>query len=166
MTNTLHYWNNHYAKTSFRWYLILAILFIGLSLQTTLAQAKCSFVGVAPISFGIYDVFSGSPNNNGVGSLSVDCNGGGHSSFVVRLSTGQSNSYVSRVMMSGGNRMYYNLFTSAARTVVWGDHTGGSATMGVDKNSLSILNIFGQIPERQDVGVGLYTDNIIVTVDF
>jgi spore coat protein U-like protein len=166
MINTLHYFKNNCTKNSFCWYSCAVILLMGLLLQTKLVQAKCSFVGVAPISFGIYDVFSGSPNNNGVGTISIDCKGAGHSSFVVRLSTGQSNSYVSRVMMSGGKRMYYNLFTSAARTVVWGDHTGGSATMGVYKNSVSTLNIFGQIPERQDVSVGLYTDNIIVTVDF
>ncbi|WP_159460877.1 spore coat protein U domain-containing protein [Polynucleobacter kasalickyi] len=33
-------------------------------------------------------------------------------------------------------------------------------------NTTTTLNIFGQIPERQDANVGVYMDNIIVTVDF
>lgn len=163
--NSYSHINNHRIRSGFLWHSCVVIIFMGLLFQAKLALAACSFVGVTPINFGTYDVFARSPNNNGVGSISINCHGGG-SSFVVRLSTGQSNSYLSRVMMSGGNRMYYNLFTSAARTVVWGNGTGGSATMGIYNNSVSTLNIFGQIPEGQDASVGMYMDNIIVTVDF
>jgi spore coat protein U-like protein len=69
-------------------------------------------------------------------------------------------------MRSGANVLTYNLYTSAARTVIWGDGTGGSSTISARSNSTTILDLFGQIPAGQDVGVGTYTDSITTTVIF
>jgi spore coat protein U-like protein len=130
------------------------------------AAPSCAFNSVTGVSFGAYDVFATTPNNNGVGSLTIRCQGGGAPTFVVTLSTGQSHSYVSRVMKSGGNQLNYNLYTSAARTVVWGDGKGSLGAMTVARNSTSTLSVFGQIPAAQDVAVGIYTDSIVATVNF
>jgi spore coat protein U-like protein len=133
--------------------------------HASVAFGNCSFSEVSPVSFGVYDVFSESSNNNGIGSITIKCHDKG-SSYKVQLSTGQSNTYSTRVMISGTNRMNYNLYTSASRTLVWGDGTEGSSEMGLNKNSKSILNIFGKIPANQDLAVGIYFDNIVVTVEF
>jgi spore coat protein U-like protein len=69
-------------------------------------------------------------------------------------------------MKSGANLLNYNLYTSAARNVVWGDGTGGSNTMSATANGSTTLNIFGQIPASQDAAVGTYTDSITATVNF
>jgi spore coat protein U-like protein len=129
-------------------------------------DTSCRFTTVTAVGFGAYDVFSGTPNNNGVGSLRIRCQGGGSKTFIVRLSTGQSHIYSTRVMRSGANVLTYNLYTSAARNVVWGDGTGGSSTMAVNRNSTTTLSLYGQIPAGQDVAVGIYSDNITATVDF
>jgi spore coat protein U-like protein len=134
--------------------------------QPLFAASSCSFISLTTVSFGAYNVFSKSPNNNGIGSFTILCQSGGGSNFVVTLSTGQSNNYASRVMMSGGNRLYYNLYTSAARTVVWGDGTGGSNVMTAAKHSTTALSVFGQIPAGQNAFVGTYTDNITIIVNF
>jgi spore coat protein U-like protein len=134
--------------------------------QPLFAATSCSFTSLSPVSFGAYNVFSKFPNNNGVGSITILCQSGGGPSFVVKLSTGQGNSYASRVMVSGGNRLNYNLYTSAARTVVWGDGTGGSNVMTAAKRSTTVLSVFGQIPAGQDATVGTYVDNVTVTVNF
>jgi spore coat protein U-like protein len=134
--------------------------------QPLLAATSCSFSSLTSISFGAYDVFSVLPNNNGVGSITILCQSGEDSNFVVTLSPGQSNSYASRVMRSGGNRLNYNLYTSAARTVVWGDGTSGSSVMSAVKHRTTTLSVFGQIPVGQDATVGTYTDNITVIVNF
>lgn len=132
----------------------------------TFAAPSCSFNSSAPVSFGVYDVLSASPNVNGVGSITIKCQGGGPHTFVVSLSRGQSNSYAFRVMKSGGNSLNYNLYTSTQRTRVWGDGTGGSRTMTVERNSTTTLSIFGEIPAGQDAATGIYLDNIAATVDF
>jgi spore coat protein U-like protein len=128
--------------------------------------ASCTFQSVAGVSFGAYDVFSPSPNNNGVGRLTISCSGGGSNRFNVALSAGQSHSHVTRTMTSGANTLNYDLFTDSACTVIWGDGTGGSSMMSVPKNSTTTLYIYGEIPPGQDVAAGVYTDSIIATVSF
>jgi len=141
------------------------LLFIILCIQTDIVFANCAFTSITGVSFGIYDVFSALPNNNGVGSITVNCRGG-TSSFVMLLSSGLSNSYTSRIMMNGANSLNYNLYTNAGRTLVWGDGSGGSLTLTGLGNGKTTLNVFGQIPPGQNAKVGIYTDNIVVTVNF
>jgi spore coat protein U-like protein len=70
------------------------------------------------------------------------------------------------MMRSGANTLTYNIYTSASRSIVWGDGTGGSHTQTAYKNSTTTLNLFGQIPAGQDVPKGIYIDNLIATVNF
>ena len=145
-----------------------AIVAAGLAFlpASAVAAASCAFSSVIPVSFGVYDVLSASPNINGVGSITIMCQGGGPTTFVVSLSTGQSNSFASRVMKNGGNSLNYNLYTSAGRTIVWGNGTGGSSTMTVARNQTTTLSIFGAIPAAQDVAIGNYLDSISAAVLF
>jgi spore coat protein U-like protein len=140
------------------------ILLIMLS-RISIAAAFCSITSLSAVDFGTYNVFSAQSNNNGVGNVTIQCQNG-PPTFVVNLSRGQSNSYISRVMKSAGNTLNYNLYTSAARIVVWGDGTGGSSTMSVNRNSTTTISVFGQIPAGQDAAVGAYTDNITTTINF
>jgi spore coat protein U-like protein len=135
--------------------------------QTSLAATSCRFTSVDPVSFGVYDIFSTQPNNNGVGSLTIHCQGGGNN-IEVTLSTGQSGSYTMRMMKSGANHLDYNLYTGTDRSTVWGDGHGhgNSQVMTVKKNITTTLSIFGQIPAGQDAAVGTYTDSIVATVNF
>lgn len=134
--------------------------------QVALAATSCTFTSASPVGFGAYEVFAALPNNYGVGSITVDCSKSGSGTFDVSLSTGQSNTYASRVMMAGTKILQYNLYTSAVRNVVWGDGTGGSQVMTVPKNKVVTFDIFGQIPAGQDAAVGMYTDSIIAVVMF
>lgn len=145
-----------------------AIIAAGLAVLPAPASAErsCEFRSLIPVSFGVYDVLSASPNINGVGSITIRCEGGGPSTFVVTLSTGQSNSYASRVMKNGGNSLNYNLYTSSGRTIVWGNGSGGSNTRTANRNTTTTLDIFGKIPAEQDVAVGSYLDSITATVNF
>jgi len=126
------------------------------------SAAKCS-IDSTGVTFGTYDIFSPTANNDGIGTLHVDCKG---SSGEVKLSTGHSHSYAAREMTSGANSIHYNLYINPARSVVWGDGTGGSHTMTVDKNHESTVSVYGQIPAGQDAAVGLYSDHVTATVDY
>jgi spore coat protein U-like protein len=145
---------------------VLCTALIAFASQTSLAATSCTFTSVNPVRFGVYDIFSTQPNNNGVGSLTIDCKGSGNDNFEVTLSTGQSHSYATRTMRSGGNHLDYNLYTGADRSAVWGDGHGGSQLLTVRKNKATTLSVFGQIPAGQDAAVGTYTDPIVATVTF
>jgi spore coat protein U-like protein len=140
------------------------MLLFGLGLPLS-ARAACQFTSVSDVNFGSYNVFARSHNNDGVGSLRIKCQGGGKAATVM-LSAGQSHNFSPRTLRSGAHLLNYNLYTSAARTIVWGDGSAGTSTMTAGKNANSELDVFGSIPEGQDPAVGNYTDNIVVTVNF
>jgi spore coat protein U-like protein len=144
---------------------VLCAAMVAFVSQTSLAATSCRFTSVDPVSFGVYDIFSTQPNNNGVGSLTIDCKGGGNNTFEVTLSTGQSHSYTTRTMRSGANHLDYNLYTGADRSAVWGDGHGNQL-MTVRKDHATTLHVYGQIPAGQDAAVGTYTDTIVATVAF
>lgn len=128
--------------------------------------AACNFKSATGVGFGLYNVFDLLPNTSGVGSLTIACQGGSGSAYDVSLSTGQSHSFTSRSMKHGAMTLSYNIYTSAARSLVWGDGTGGSSTQSAYKNTTATLTLFGQIPAGQDVANGIYTDTLIATVNF
>jgi spore coat protein U-like protein len=138
------------------------LLGLGLPLQ---ALAACQLTSLSDVNFGAYNVFARSPNNDGVGSLRIKCQGSGKASTVM-LSSGQSQSFAPRTLRSGAHSLNYNLYTSVSRTIVWGDGTAGTHTMSAGKNASTVLDVFGSIPEGQDPAVGNYSDNIVVTVNF
>lgn len=146
--------------------LCISAMWLAVLSQPLFAAPSCSFNSASAVSFGSYNVFDAFPNNNGVGSIRIRCVGGGGPTFVVTLSTGQSNSYAMRVMNSGVNKLNYNLYTSTARGVIWGNGSGGSSVMSVSRNATTTLSIFGQIPAGQDASVGVYSDTIVTTVNF
>ena len=144
---------------------VLCTAMVAFVSQTSLAATSCRFTSVDPVSFGVYDVFATQPNNNGVGSITIDCKGSGNDPFDVTLSTGQSHSYTTRTMRSGVNHLDYNLYTGADRSAVWGDGHGNQL-MTVRKNKATTLHVYGQMPAGQDVAVGTHTDAIVATVNF
>jgi spore coat protein U-like protein len=156
---------NHQQRLGQEWAtLALVVLLLGLGLPLS-ALASCQFTSVSDVNFGAYNVFARSPNNDGVGSLRIKCQGGGRNATVM-LSSGQSQSFTPRTLRSGAYSLNYNLYTSASRTMVWGDGSAGTSTMAAGKNASTVLDVFGSIPEGQDPAVGNYSDNIVVTVNF
>jgi spore coat protein U-like protein len=88
----------------------------------------------------------------------------------VALSSG-SGSYAAREMSSGTNVLRYNLYTTAARTVVWGDTTSGtgivtgSITFGAGQKDLSVIHpVHGRIPGNQSPAPGNYATAVPITV--
>jgi spore coat protein U-like protein len=125
-----------------------------------LATAACT-LSVQSANFGAYDVFDNSPVDS-VGNVNVACDV--TTSYTIALGPG-SGTYVNRHMLSGSNELLYNLYTDAARTIVWGDGSGSTATVvssGINNNH----TIYGRIPARQNVSVGAYADTVIVTLTF
>jgi spore coat protein U-like protein len=73
-------------------------------------------------------------------------------------------------MLSGSERLYYNLYLDPGRSTVWGDGTGGTGQYSVSKTKNDWLNlnipVYGRVPPAQDVAPGSYSDLIVVTVNW
>ncbi len=135
-------------------------------MPTTSAQAACSLSGAA-IAFGNYDPISLTPLDT-AGAVVYRCGSSDHN-ITITLSRGGGTSFATRRMVNGAEQLFYNLYRDAARTVIWGDGTGGTQayTIGNPQNNQDTsVPIFGRAPAGQNVSVGNYSDTITVTLIF
>jgi len=96
------------------------------------------------------------------GAIRVKCNNG--TSYSVLLDGGQSGNTAARYLQSGaGQRVYYNLYTSAAHSTVWDNLTGVAQTANGADNWLPV---YGMIPVQTTPAVGSYTDTVQVTINW
>ena len=127
-------------------------------------------ISASGVTFGAYDTRAAGPDD-GTGSIDLLCHPR-DSSVSVALSAGGSGSFATRRMSSGGAQLDYNLYTSSARTIVWGDGSGGTSSVVLTDGGVSggrrrfSADIFGRIPARQNVPAGTYVDTIVMTVTF
>jgi spore coat protein U-like protein len=128
------------------------------------AQPQCVVTAV-PVDFGVYRQISAIPADSN-GTIAIHCRFFGPYSIAIN-SPGTGN-FTGRHMSRSGSQLFYQLYTDAARRTVWGDGTGGSATVSgfcagsCDNNH----SVYGRLPPRQSVAPGTYTDTVVVTVVF
>lgn len=144
----------------------LLACFAGLALGTTatsLGAVECTLAADAAdgVAFGNYDFLSPTALD-GAGGITVHCDA--ETPYTIALSPGYG-SYEARQMRSGEHPLNYNLYTDASRTIVWGDGTFGTQTVGGSVAD-HMYSVYARAPAGQNPYVGTYTDNITVTLTF
>ncbi len=140
--------------------------------KAELGRSQCR-VNATSVRFGNYDSFSSTPSDT-TGTISVSC-----TSDVVKANVSMGPSAISgmfiprRMKQSGGaDRLSYNIYTDVARTVVFGNGTGGTTNIRLQRPPgkpapwNQNIEIYGRIPPGQDVSVGSYADTLTVTLDW
>lgn len=145
---------------------------------TGAARAGCSSSGACLCSISLTSIVFGSYNpqalspTDSVGTLSVSCSSPdpADSTMSIAFSPGVSGNSNARTMQSGVHLLYYNLYTDATRTSVWGDGSGGGETVAANfpatSGGLVRMHIYGRIPAQQNAWVGVYHDSVTVTVSY
>lgn len=133
---------------------------------TATVTANCT-ASSTPVAFGSVDVTSGS-NFDSTGQVTVTCTNGTSWSAAAGVGTGAGASFASRKMTSGGNLLDYSLYTDAPRSNVWGDGTGGTATViNTGTGSAQNFSVYGRVPLGQTaVPIGAYSDTVLVTITY
>jgi spore coat protein U-like protein len=130
-------------------------------------------VASSSVAFGNYNPTSLTALD-GTGTVTVSCSvilAGLLASWTISLSTGTSGTYSPRRMANGAAVLAYNLYTTAARTSVWGDGNGGTSVVSDSRtlivgNNTTQYTMYGRIPTLQDVRAGAYSDTITVAIDY
>lgn len=149
----------------------VVLLAAPLALIAPRADALCLGVVVTATSvlFGTYSPFSGSAVDS-TGAVAVTCTIGLGVSYTIKLGSGGSGTYSPRRLSSGASTINYNLYTSAARTTVWGDGSGSTGTISfstlLEVIGLRRYTVYGRIPASQNVAAGAYADSVVVTVEY
>jgi spore coat protein U-like protein len=148
---------------------VVAFAWLTLGVPRPAAAISCSWSSSSAVSFGSYDVFDGAPVD-AAGTVSFICDLIlPIETVMVTLSAGGAGSYSPRTLTSGASSLAYNLYRDAARTVVWGDGTGGTSVYGPATAPLATLvplTVYGRVPARQDVRAGAYGDTVVATLHF
>lgn len=127
------------------------------------ARAACT-ISATPLSFGNYNVFNAAPLDS-TGTITIRCQP--TANVRVTLSRGGSLTYLPRQLTGPGGTLNYNIFTTAARTTIWGDETEGTAAYyGRQNPGLTPLTCYGRVPALQDAAAGNYSDTIVATINF
>ncbi|MCA0403676.1 MAG: spore coat U domain-containing protein [Proteobacteria bacterium] len=127
------------------------------------------------LAFGSYNPLL-NVNVDNMNTVSVTCSAlivGLDVSYVIALNPGLNGSFTTSRRMKNGtsNFLNYNIYTTTARTVVWGDGTSSTATIS-DAYLLNLLSVtrnytaYGRIPSAQNPIPGSYTDTVTVTVTY
>jgi len=160
-------------KRSLRWLPCLLATLSWLWTGSAHALADCT-ASASSTNFGTYSPFSVSPLD-GTGNVQVSCSLLGVISLLVSydilLSPGSSATFANRIMSGGAYNLSYNLYTTAGHSSIWGDGSGGTAIMS-DGYLLGLLTtvrnypVHGRILAGQNVAPGVYSDTIVVTVNY
>jgi spore coat protein U-like protein len=134
------------------------------------ARAGACTISTTAVAFGTYNPLSAAPKD-GTGTINLACAPSVHAPEVA-LDGGLNGSVSLRKLASGANRINYNLYTTTARTVIWGDGTSGTVTQTLSGGTVSAgtrnfsATVYGRAPALQNVKAGAYADTITVTVTF
>jgi len=152
-----------------RWVGILALMLLPLTGQA--AWGQTCLVASTGVTFGTYDPFS--PTASSItGTVTVTCQALAalNLPYSIQVGTGGGGSFSGRVLAAGAGRLAYQLYTTAARSTIWGDGSGGTGVVS-DLISITVLGptirpytIYGAIPARQIAAPGSYTDTPTVMV--
>jgi spore coat protein U-like protein len=151
--------------------MICASVAIAQSTATATFQVEASvsancLVSASNLAFGAYDPSSATDLDVDT-TVSVRCTK--DTPFTVALNAGVTGgaTLAQRRMTNGTDFMNYNLYTTAARTTIFGDGTGATATVagtgaGLGVAQIQSVDVFGRIPASQStLSVGTYTETTV-----
>lgn len=126
--------------------------------------ASC-LVAATNLDFGVYSPASGTPDD-ATNTVTATCTP--TTDYTIALDGGTSGGDVeARTMTNAVDTLGYALYTTAARTTIWGDGTGATATVaGTGNGTPQAYTVYGRIPISQSVSPGLYADLITVTLTY
>lgn len=139
---------------------------------------QCQLRNIRTVNFRNYDPLSGN-DDAANGRLTFRCRRAGSPvntivNYKISMSTGQSNSYLSRRMQNSNNtdEMNYNLYADSPHTQIWGNGSANTVTTNgkftLNNNNWQSITprIYGNIPADQNVSAGEYSDIITITVSY
>jgi spore coat protein U-like protein len=143
----------------------------GLMTVSATVAATC-VVGASTLAFdSATSAAVAAGNVDAIGAVSVNCTSGSAYTVALSAGAGAGATVASRKMTSGSGPtaqlLSYTVYTSAARTTVWGDGTTASAMVaGIGSGVNQSIAAYGRIFQSPLVQAAAYTDIINVTVTY
>jgi len=145
---------------------------------SALIPASCT-VGTSTLAFGLYDPLGANLSADLMvnGTVNVTCSSG--APVTVALGAGahyDSTNHIRRMSDGSSHTINYEMYSDVVDGTPWGDGTSATnnnVTKAITGTGASQnVTVFGEIPAGQTVpaasttGISLYTDTVVITVNF
>jgi spore coat protein U-like protein len=137
-----------------------------LPVQATVV-ANCNIDVPGSLNFGPYDpaVANAAADLDGATTIDVRCTKNSPNVWI-GLDEGANDNAGQRRMTDGSEFLDYDLYQDGGRTTVWGNLVGDGLSYNPTTSSWTSLDVYGRVPQAQDVGVGTYNDTVVATINF
>jgi spore coat protein U-like protein len=137
-----------------------------LPVQATVV-ANCNINAPNTLQFGNYDpaVVNATADLDAATTIEVRCTKNSPNVWI-GLDVGSNASGSTRRMTDGTEFLNYEIYQDAARTTVWGNLIADGVSYTPATSAWVDLNVYGRVPQAQDVGVGVYNDSVLATINF
>ena len=137
--------------------------------------ASCGQV-VSPMAFGLYSTVQAGATDT-TATVTISCVPGVGDPLTTPYTltvagTGSGNDSI-RSITSGAARLYYQVYSDASRSLVWGN--GGSSGAGVSSSvtsasvavaAMRVHTAYARMPAGQNVPPGTYAGSLLITIDY
>lgn len=123
-------------------------------------------IRATPLAFGLYNPDSSIPTNS-TARLKVLCTL--NTPYYITLDQGAGCRATTRLRRMSGpdhSTIKYLLTQNQTHTINWGNVIGVDAMFGIGTGIKQIIPVYGQIPPKQNVGIGSYRDVVNVGIIF
>jgi spore coat protein U-like protein len=133
---------------------------------TANVPSNCT-IAAQDLAFGVVDA-NPAANVDAQSNVSVTCTLG--TAYTIALDKGLSptGTVAMRQMRNGTNTLNYTLYTTSARTSVWGDGTLSTVTAaGTGTGNGQTLTVYGRVPSGQsNLAAGNFSDTVTATITY
>ena len=127
--------------------------------------AQCTIVSASALDFGSNGVINA--NIDQTSTLNVQCTNTTPYNIGFNAGTGAGGTVAVRKMTGPASAtVNYSLYTTAARTVVWGNTVGTDTIAGTGNGASQPYTVYGRVPTQTTSAPGNYTDTVTATVTY
>ena len=69
-------------------------------------------------------------------------------------------------MTNGSSTINYSLYTTSARTTVWGNTVGTDTVAGTGNGASQAYTVYGRVPAQSTPSPGTYSDTVVLTISY
>jgi spore coat protein U-like protein len=136
-------------------------------MPVTIEIVRSCIVSASDLDFGAY-VSNSTVPALGQTTITLNCGTGVTVELSLDAGTSVGNNTKRRQLLqdSGTDRLDYELYQDAGRTTHWGDRSGRDTLEMQTTQDIQTVPIYGEVPARQRVRDGTYSDMITITVHY
>lgn len=97
-------------------------------------------------------------------TIDIICSNG--QTYEIGLDGGTAADVANRTMVNGGEDVAYSLSTVAPGGANWDDIGGANTISGTGTGATQTHTVFGRVPPQTTPTAGLYTDTVLVTIEY